>query len=695
MKLSRRNTTWLACGTLLAFAAWFAAPAASPADTEPLHSEAERSLATPRAQAPLVHARPTRPSAQREEIAATGRCTLIGHCRQRSDGAPLAGVRLKFAGLTGESVADANGRLAFEVPPGRELAPELAAPAGWRVEKAPAQLSASAAETVFEVWLVPSALTLRLLDDRTGEPLPDFALCFATLSGTRASGRTNDDGTWSPDLRNARGELELRLVDHDAAARHWPEGIAVAPQEAEKPFELRVPSGPTYRLDWSRLDRSRLEGGSTSGEWLAYLAPRSSSQWPVASVRGEDRGWVRFGPADTWLLPQEKGPWELLVWQRGTARAARATVHQVVGQAPQPAQLTAIAAGGISGRVTDPSGAPLARTRILVRSTATGTTRSVLSGADGAFELGAIEVGPVTVEARHELRPRVTRSVAITAGHIEELAFVLEPAPGAGSIVGRVVSLGEAPAAPPTGSAVLRGMNGTGGLIVQRLSTINHDGCAVSAFRFDAVPQGDYIVQLALDETHTLVADTIPTAPGAAPIEFYAERPAQVRPFVFDVFDAETGRALEAFEVLHTADGRAVLSRSLDGALSLRDVPIEAAFSWAVRASGYYELVHDACRVHVFDDRVEVEAPMRCGWSYRLNARDGAGRPLGGVEVLADGTSLGFTDGEGKLTCRHPEKPLRLSLSAEGWQHAGGDVSPVDGSYREDVPLLYCMFTPD
>ncbi|MCS7024363.1 MAG: carboxypeptidase-like regulatory domain-containing protein [Bryobacteraceae bacterium] len=57
--------------------------------------------------------------------------------------------------------------------------------------------------------------------------------------------------------------------------------------------------------------------------------------------------------------------------------------------------------GIIRGRVTDPTGAAVPKVQVVVTNTATGISRAVTTGEDGAYEAGYLAPGPysVTVEA--------------------------------------------------------------------------------------------------------------------------------------------------------------------------------------------------------------------------------------------------------------------------------------------------------
>ncbi|MCP3914304.1 MAG: hypothetical protein GY711_01975 [bacterium] len=101
------------------------------------------------------------------------------------------------------------------------------------------------------------------------------------------------------------------------------------------------------------------------------------------------------------------------------------------------------------------------------------------------------------------------------------------------------------------------------------------------------------------------------------------------------------------------------------------------------------------CVLSILEHETVVEVSLRRGWSGQVRALDEQGRPLAGVEVLADAVTLGFTDHAGRLDCFHASKPGELSLAMEGWTLSDGDVSPEDGSYREDVPFLACTLRPD
>ena len=82
--------------------------------------------------------------------------------------------------------------------------------------------------------------------------------------------------------------------------------------------------------------------------------------------------------------------------------------------------------GTISGDVVDPAGAAVARAEVVIRNDETGTERSLITEANGAFSAPSVPVGTYTVAASHDGFAPLTRTgVALTVGQSIELHLAL------------------------------------------------------------------------------------------------------------------------------------------------------------------------------------------------------------------------------------------------------------------------------
>jgi Carboxypeptidase regulatory-like domain len=82
--------------------------------------------------------------------------------------------------------------------------------------------------------------------------------------------------------------------------------------------------------------------------------------------------------------------------------------------------------GTIAGDVVDPSKAALGQSSVVIRNQETGTERSFVTGADGAFSAPSIPVGVYTVSVQHEgFAPERRTGIVVTVGQSVQLHFAL------------------------------------------------------------------------------------------------------------------------------------------------------------------------------------------------------------------------------------------------------------------------------
>ncbi len=87
-----------------------------------------------------------------------------------------------------------------------------------------------------------------------------------------------------------------------------------------------------------------------------------------------------------------------------------------------------VSSGALEGRVVDPSGAPLEKTRVTATSDATGFVRTATTDSDGAYSMVELKPGSYMVAAqRSGFRPVRVSSVNVDVDHRSALDFHMEP----------------------------------------------------------------------------------------------------------------------------------------------------------------------------------------------------------------------------------------------------------------------------
>lgn len=109
------------------------------------------------------------------------------------------------------------------------------------------------------------------------------------------------------------------------------------------------------------------------------------------------------------------------------------------------------------------------------------------------------------------------------------------------------------------------------------------------------------------------------------------------------------------------------------------DVPLELPLLWAVRGRGYRLDVGTERDLTKTKDGLRRTSTLEAGWGKILEFyREDGETPLSGVEVLADGESLGESDRHGLFFLDLPRMPKALSFNLEGWEVVWGRVDPSE-----------------
>lgn len=102
-------------------------------------------------------------------------------------------------------------------------------------------------------------------------------------------------------------------------------------------------------------------------------------------------------------------------------------IRLAVGLACGSCLLFAQVSGSMEGRVVDPQKAPVPGVTLTILETATGTTRTTLTGEEGWFVVPFLAPGLYELEARHKgFRPEVHKGVWIEAGRTSRLELLLQ-----------------------------------------------------------------------------------------------------------------------------------------------------------------------------------------------------------------------------------------------------------------------------
>ena len=196
---------------------------------------------------------------------------------------------------------------------------------------------------------------------------------------------------------------------------------------------------------------------------------------------------------------------------------------------------------------------------------------------------------------------------------------------------------------------------------------IDDEGGVTFSFLFEDVPEGEYNLTLSSLGNYRWDPTSIRVAPPVSGIEFLRFDLDEVVPLTFEVFDLESGDAIEDFEARHIK-----LTPSEEHGVLLHTGPIEAtqfprdqAFLWSVEADGYAVAYGDE---HAFTEEKDgkriARVGLKRGWSTRMLLMGGKNgsrpRPVAGGEVYLDGKYVGSSDANGGLVLFAEEAPEEI-----------------------------------
>lgn len=204
-------------------------------------------------------------------------------------------------------------------------------------------------------------LAVRLVDEHTGEPLPEFRLGLRPLRDREAELEwhvTDGEGLFRSETEWGGEGPFVRLVDVEGAPWYGASSFAVvrrARDAADAVHELAIESGPTYRLALDLVPGGSLEAA------LHPSPPDGQGHVLYTPVRGDGPPWVRF-----------RGRWDRLegsAWLEVRAAGGHlrgvAQVEQLAGVAPDPVRVELRPSASLTGRFFTAEGRPPAEGGLL------------------------------------------------------------------------------------------------------------------------------------------------------------------------------------------------------------------------------------------------------------------------------------------------------------------------------------------
>lgn len=486
-------------------------------------------------------------------------------------------------------------------------------------------------------------------------------------------------GGGAPIVREKRGDGLMRAA---ASAESWER---VAELGGPATLEIEVDLGPTYFVTLTPPAGSTVADlscalGRRDDVDIAWLRDWSATQGPVheePDVAG--RFWCR--PRTTHRATAANGA--LAVFTNDGLWRSQAAVREVVGVQEDPVTIVFASAGVVTGVVRDPSGAPRAKQWVVMaRTSATSIDESsARTDADGRYRITHVLPGPARLEVTGETVLPWREAIEVLAGTVTERDIVVSPRPQGGAITGTITT--ESGDAFRMCSVILTSRDDASIWRTANIEWSEVDGRQQATWSFANVPGIRCEATLELFEPCGVVQRRFEIVPPAAEVAFHVlDRIARQRVTFRPDDAARVGDGGWAVHVVGDAGWQLNAARADAGPLAI-DAPVGQAFAWRVVGES---LRARAGRLLVPAEPCEVVVPVARGYSTELHCMDIANfYAARGVEVFADGSSIGRTDADGVLPIDREVRPRTLALDPDVWRifHDSAHRSDVDATTGE------------
>ena len=416
--------------------------------------------------------------------------------------------------------------------------------------------------------------------------------------------------------------------------------------------------GASLAVDFKALASLQLRGqGGGHGSWgaEAALGLAGDIRWARFSHR-ESQSLARIGPLAL-ELRSEDGLW------LGARPVERST-----GFDPEPLVVDLEARAAVHGDLTDQQGAPLRRQVIAFQSPGLEDTTTAMTDQDGHYRARWLRPGLLTAFVRDPAFDPFEQPITLRAGRDERLDVTLNRRSGGGQVSGVI----ESSTGAFTGRVFLflEGVEGTSHWARTDPSFTQRLGVQRATFAFDDVPPGSYRLTCNTTTPYGFESPVRFINPPEESLRFRLLDDREPQRVSFAIRAAEGGRdLLEAYSLQYAFNGGYT-----DRAKGTRESPVQievpdrASVTWVVFAPGRKPMAGDASAFGARQSESQLTLHLEQGWGARMNLLgiETLGS-LAGVEVFADGVSMGHTDTDGLLLLSLEAAPRRVHFDPSHW----------------------------
>jgi len=593
--------------------------------------------------------------------------------------------------------------------------------------------------------IVAAPLHGKIVDRKTGEPVPEFLFQARGPRGqVQKSGKEVDADTGEPSVTfefhspprrvesiitglDGRfeseggfeaGLLDLVLFDHPSFLKKgttFPdEETAIEHQHAfDEPnaaedAEIQIAIGPTYRLQVAlpsgtdvddfyatfpqpsgglREMHRAVAGDPGSPMALFYgsaMKPNALEQ--QAPLREGDPTWARFRQPvlDMQDLSGEASDHLLHVRSQDGHWSGNAPVSSLEGIYPKLVPLTLEAQGAVEGTVLDGEGnaVPTAWIQLFAAPASSPPLSEVGADAKGRFEFKWLAEGEYEVVVETDRYEEWRTMLSIEKGSTERLEARLSAGVPLGTVSG-ILRSRTGQHRSKGGVVSLKSLDNPAFFLFKTVGYRKRKGEYTAAFSFDDVPSGNYELSLKPLDNLRWETLTMTVSPPAEGLEFICEDDVPTFDLEFRAIDAQTGAPIEkSWNIVWQGDPLEDVRLDDDWETGLyKAVPEGVSLKWVLRAEGYRLATGDETDIRTEADHRVVEAKLERGWGQLFLVTTREREPIEGVELLADGNSVGVTDSQGMVSMNLDAKPRGLEFRYKDWIVTWGRVDPNEDGF--------------
>jgi len=531
----------------------------------------------------------------------------------------------------------------------------------------------------------------RLLDERTGEAVPDFPLGLRGAEEEEPEELVTDaDGRFRSRKPRTPGAFAFEWSDPDAhSTNYMPTERTLDTLASEHEFRLLV--GPTYELDL-RLPAGLVLPGDLHAR-LANATERDvvsgaeSARTPVRAApdRRSAFEWVRFHP-DQVAGASSAGPWFLDVTSEDGVWSGGAQVRSIVGRYSEVVAIDLLAHAALRGSVHDEHHRPVETAWVRIEREDGSERHAHWYLTGGEYRLCALAPGRWRVEIDSDEHPTHSALLDLLAGRESVHDVTLPGFTAAGAVRGIVTSAtgqwhGE-------GLVALWGHDGTKSNRRSATKWVEESGRWVHRFAFEDIPAGTYKLEW--------VARGCPFEVRPAPaqlvsipsegLELRIQDDAPVGQLVFRAHEAGSGKELPTFDLWWAPlEGWANWKRGVaTGEVVIESWPLERELLWALRAPGGALVAGDSRSFVRAGARLLADVAVDAGWGVQFFVEDEQHNYLAGIRFAFDGAEVPPSGTHGRLPVSLPRRPTRVEVLTPGWRIVSGGIDAATGDVNDE-----------